>query len=44
LGSQAVSNDTYVEFISANTSLALNKAVHMDCFDVFVIVLVIVIL
>jgi len=49
MASQAVSNDAYVdEHISTKTSYvrvcwALNKAVHMDCFDVFIIVLVIVI-
>jgi len=44
--SQAMSDDAYLEeYISTNTSCMrvhqpLNKAVHMDCVDVFIIVLV----
>jgi len=49
LASQAVSNDVSVEeYISTKISCMrvrepLNKAVHMNCFDVFIIVLVTVI-
>jgi len=49
MASQAVSKDAYFEeYIPTKTSCmiihkALNKAVYVDCFDVFIIVLVIVI-
>ena len=49
MASQAVFNDAYVEeYISRKTSCmrvcqALNKTVHVDCFEVFIIILVTVI-